>query len=120
MGSDLALLTIGDDDVLYRRILRWHIKDHGTVSSAAFKDRKGRPDGIELARLTTAEECAARPGKPGFGVIALAARVPRRLDLAVRHDPLPDNYAHALIEGENTQRKCEMLARAAAILLSIR
>ena len=121
MSWDVEVLPVEDAELLYRRILNWHIKSDGSISSAAFKDRKGRPDNsisVELASLTTPQECAARPGRPGFSVISLTAREPRSLDLTVRHDPLPDNYAHALIEGENSQSKCEKLARAAIICLT--
>jgi hypothetical protein len=110
---------IGGDDELYRRLAPGHLNPDGTVNSAAFKVR-GRPDpriSVDLARLTTPEEVLARASRPGFGLGVLAARVPRSLGFTVRPDPLPDNLAHALIEGENDRAKCRLLARATRVLV---
>jgi hypothetical protein len=42
--------------------------------------------------------------------------VPRSLGLEVRHDPLPDNPAHALIAGPNTEAISHALASQVALL----
>jgi hypothetical protein len=97
-----GLEQIADDDLLYRRLAPFHIKPDGSVSSAAFKLR-GRPDpgvSVDLARLTTPQATLARAPRPGFGLGVPVAGGPRALNLTVHHDPLPDNPAHAMIEGQ--------------------
>lgn len=124
MADPPQVFSIGDDEELYRRIVSFHLYPDGTINSAAFKLRSGKPDphlSVELARLTTPQECAQRPGRPGFGVAALRAQVPRSLGLRVRHDPCPPqdptNDAHALIEGNTSKENCRRLAAAASVLI---
>ena len=71
----------------------------------------GEPDpepSVDLARLTTLDECQAR--RPGCGIGKIEARVPLDLGFAVLHRPLPDNPAHAVLRGENTRGRCAALA----------
>ena len=113
---------IADDDELYRRLAPGHVDPDGSVNSAAFKVR-GRPDlhiSVDLARLTTPEVALARAPRSGFGLGVLVARVPRSLGFSVRRDPLTDNGAHALIEGNNDKVKCRLLARATRVLVAPR
>jgi hypothetical protein len=109
----IDVVEIDDDDELYRRIVHYFVLDDGRISSSAFKDRRGKPDrsiSVDLARLTTPEACLARAPNPSFQLGVLVAGGPRSLGFEVRHDPLPDNAAHALIEGQNTPEKCRRLA----------
>ena len=108
---------IQDDDELYRRLAPEHVNPDGAVNSAAFKRRKEYDPSIsvDLARLTTPQETLA--SRPHFGVGILVAGVPRRLGFAVRHDPLPDNPAHSLIEGDNNREKSRLLAEAMTVLI---
>jgi hypothetical protein len=97
----------------------WFGPDGSTVLSHAFKLR-GKPDpniSVDLARLTTPEETAARGPKPGFGVGRLVAGEVRALGLAVRHDPIEGNPANALIEGAMTRLHCHLLAQATTVVL---
>jgi len=89
-------VEITRDDALYRRLSPDHVKD-GTVVSNAY-NRRGKPDpeiSVGLARQITPE--AMLRERPDFGVGLLPAHVPLDLGLVVRHDPLPDWPAHALI-----------------------
>ena len=117
----MDVVEIDNDDQLYRRlIIRDHINPDGSVNSAAFKGRNWKPDphiSVDLAKLTTPEKCLAYPGRPGFSVGMLVARVPRSLGFTVRHAPEPDNYAHSLIEGNNERKKCRLLAEATTVIL---
>ncbi len=108
---------IEDDDELYRRLAPEHVNPDGTVNSAAFKRRKEYDPSIsvDLARLTTPQDALA--ARPHMGVGVLIAAVPRDLGFVVRHDPLPDNAAHALIEGENNREKSRRLAEATVVLI---
>jgi hypothetical protein len=100
------LVGVRDDDRLYRRLAPGWVKPDGTVASVAYT-RNSRPDpevSVDLARLSTAQETAARAGRPGFGVGELVAGFPRALGLTVRHAPAEGNPAHSLIEATRRSR----------------
>ncbi|MBI2940710.1 MAG: hypothetical protein HYY04_09770 [Chloroflexi bacterium] len=44
------------------------------------------------------------------------ARHPRSLEFEVNHAPSEGNYAHTLIEGENTMVKCQLLAEGTTVV----
>lgn len=107
---------IAPDDELYRRLAPGHL---GTLTRLVYMCN-GQPEGeisVDLARLTTPEESVRRARKPSGGLGVLAARAPLDLGFAVRHDPLPENFSHTLIVGENTRQKCYLLAEATRILI---
>jgi hypothetical protein len=125
-GED-GLITIEDDDALYRRLAPpFHFKPDGTVSSRAYWRRREvegkkieEPDpeiSVDLAKLTTQQESLAR-GRPGFGLGELKAHIPRSLGLPPIYRPLPDNSAHCQCEGENTKEKCYKLAEATEVII---
>ncbi|MEW6493156.1 MAG: hypothetical protein AB1589_11705 [Cyanobacteriota bacterium] len=123
MSEEIAdLEEIAERDELYRRLSkRSHIKKNGKVSSAAFKRNKQPENSIsvDLARLTTPQESLARVGeerKAEFVLGILVAEYPRSIGFCVRHDPLPGNCAHSLIEGQNDGEKCNLLAEATTLL----
>lgn len=119
MTTPPRIVPVEGDDELYRRIVSFHLYDDGTVNPAAFRLR-GKPDpslSVEHAKLTTARECADRPGRPGFGVAALKASVPLALGLKVQHAPEPGNYAHALIEGNDNKANTHRLALASRVII---
>jgi hypothetical protein len=114
------LVAVADADELYRRIVHYFVLDDGRVSSAAFKDRRGKPDpsiSVDIARLTTPEACLAHAPNASFRLGGLLAAAPRALGFDVRHDPEPDNYSHALILGDNSAAKCRRLAEQTRLLL---
>jgi len=111
----MELLTIDDTDFLLRRVPFTdprYIKDDGTISSFAFKPRKGE-DGlsVDIERLTAYEASILNRGK--FRLYRLEARIPRQLGLECVHDPQPGNDAHALIKGTFTSSISRQLARQA-------
>lgn len=117
---------ITDGDELYRRLSWAQVNPDGTVNSSAFKTPSslrgilGEYDpsiSVELARLTTIDDVLHRAPKPGGGVGVLVVRDPRRLGFNVRHDPLPDNYSHSAIEGENNRAKSRRLAEMTRLLV---
>ncbi|WP_341733689.1 hypothetical protein [Microcoleus sp. EPA2] len=113
------LEEIADNDILYRRIPNVHLYEDGTVKSVAFQVR-GKPDNsisVELARLTTPQESLAFAKNPDTTKVGvLVAGYARSLGFIIRHDPLQDNPAHCLMEGENNKVKCKLLAEATTIL----
>ena len=118
----VELEEIADQDKLYRRLSKVsHVKSNGKVSSAAFKRNK-KPDNeisVDLAKLTTPQESLAQVGedrKDKFILGVLVAAYPRSIGFCVRHNPLPGNYAHSLIEGQNDGEKCSLLAEATTLL----
>jgi hypothetical protein len=97
------------------------VNPDGTVNSAAFKLR-GQPDpsiSVDLARRTTTAATLARASRSGFGLGTLTAGEPRSLGLGVRHDPLPENLAHTLIEGQRPGDKqtARRLARMTRLII---
>lgn len=109
-------INITEDDELYRRISIHpsHWKNATTVSSAAFRLKKGE-DGIsvDLARLTTPEKSVLNREK--YRLAVLKASVPMSEGLSCVHDPLEDgtNDAHSLIVGNINKGVSRTLARAA-------
>jgi len=110
--------NILDDDRLYRRLAPMHMNNDGSVNSGAFKVKRDYDQSIsvDLARLTTPEATMGAETRPGFRIGALVARIPRALGFVVRHDPVPEDRAHSLIEGENNKNKSRELARAMTVL----
>lgn len=125
---------ISDDDELYRRLARNHIKPDGTVSKTAFmrnSDPEGRrkepdPDiSVDLARLTTPQQSLAVAKRPTQGIGVLQAALPRSLGLRVVHVPDVDtgNRAHSSILGNRGDRaleNCQALAEALSQNILIR
>ncbi|MGH2352505.1 MAG: hypothetical protein ACRDI2_12160 [Chloroflexota bacterium] len=110
---------IADHDHVYRRLTPHHLRPDGTVNSYAFM-LYGEPDphlSVDLAKLTTPQEAASRGRRPGTGVGSFTAAVPRSVGLTVKHDPLPENVAHSLIEGATSKEQCRRLAEAVAIVI---
>jgi hypothetical protein len=112
-------LEIADDDQLYRRLALAQVNPDGSVNSGAYKLR-GKPDSnisVDLARLSTPEESRARSPRAEDGLGMLVAGPVRALGFLVRHDPLPDNNAHSLIEGPNDRVKSRLLAEMTVLLV---
>lgn len=109
-----------NEDGLFRRVLPFHIKPGGEVSSSAYMTQRKKPDhelSLDLERLATPRQTQSRDGKNGFAVGRFTAQLPRSIDLDVRHDPLPTNDAHCLAAGENTFEKCRILADGTKVVL---
>ena len=115
-----APLQIDNDDILYRRLVSFHIDPDGSVNSAAYKTR-GKPDksiSVQLARLwQNPNDAIACGGMPGLGLGELKTRVPRGLSLEVRHAPTSGDPSHTLCEGENSKPKCRLLAEETFVLI---
>lgn len=123
MASDpLPLVRVEDTedtDELYRRIVDHQIDPEGKVNSSAFKTGKTYDCeiSVEIARLTTLDECLHRPPRRIYGIAGVRAIIPRRLGFTVRHIPLPEVYCHAQIKGENNRTKSKQLAEQMIVLV---
>jgi hypothetical protein len=116
---------VGIEDNLYRRIVPDNVTN-GELNAGAFSLRSGEDAlSVDIARLTSAEECLARAGRPDVGIAVLGVGDVVALGLIVEHDPvvgdsssgIPDNYAHARITGDNSRAIRGKLAKAAVILV---
>ena len=119
------LEEIRPDDDLFRRIVPDNVT-HGELNAGAFSLRPGEDSlSVDIARLTSPEECLARAGRPDVGLAVISVGSVGALGLSVEHDPIPDdpdagftvNYAHARITGENSRAIRSKLARTAVILV---
>ncbi len=50
---------------------------------------------------------------PRYSLVSLLARIPRSLELAVVHVPIPGNNAHAEVQGHKSGAKARALQKAA-------
>jgi hypothetical protein len=110
------LVVISDGDFVYRRVKRsnppswapYRVEGDGNVVflAAAFNDKGNRPS-VDLARLLDFDPHRSRGGDIDKGVVALLVRDVRAIpgpeddfaaEIDVKHDPRPENPAHAQIE----------------------
>lgn len=101
------------DDKLLRRVLPYHVKDDGSVSSAAFMTKSRKPDpacSVFLERLPSSYEDAGKNRLPNQQLARFAASVTMELDLAVTHVPVMGLPSHCEINIE-TKQQCRELAR---------
>ena len=116
-------VTIGDSDLLYRRLFYTNVnaphskRRAGEVNSTAYieYDDPLQRISVELAKLTTLEDCMSR-GEPGQGVGVLRVGDVRALGLRVEHTPEDgDTEAHCDIlpgEGKTIESPdCKNLSR---------
>lgn len=99
------MTDIPDEVDLYRRIHPNHVKDDGSISSAAFKDHEMSCDD---SRHCCASDTAGR-GKC-IGVANFQAGMARSLDQTVEADPELDNAAHCIVRGNKNRAVAKRFA----------
>ena len=113
-------IEILSEDRLLRRVQFLDpnfVKEDGTPASSSFTLRRLEDgtfeDGLstELEKLTTYP--AAIQDVARFRLYALTAEFIQSLDLKCEHDPLPENFAHALIKGNINRKIARKLAQQA-------
>jgi hypothetical protein len=112
-------VEIADDDELYRRLAPDQVYPDGmTVRRNAFRVNTGYPRqiSVDLKRLTTSP-ADARRSRLTFGLGVLRVADVHALGFAVWHDPLPDNPAHCLLEGDNSRETADKLAQMTTIVI---
>lgn len=114
-------LSIGNADILWRRIARSQIvQDHNLgqlrPSSAAFEDS---PDGSpmsaiweKLHRELGLTESDALKGHQGFGLASFYVALARELGQGIQRDPLPESPAHVLVFGHKPKSFRRKLAQS--------
>lgn len=112
------MIEVKDEEYILRRIVIHpsHIKEDGSISSAAFRLNKNDIDGlsINIKHLTTYQLTVVNSKK--YRVAELKAAIPRSLELDVIHDPVEGNDAHGLITGSITKSKSRQLSRNAVFI----
>lgn len=104
---------VGIDDKLLRRVLPYHVKDDGAVSSAAFMTRSRKPDpacSVFLERMSSAYDDAGTNRLPNQQLARFAAFVAIDMQLTVTHVPTIELPSHCQITIE-TKQQCRQLAR---------
>ena len=109
-------VEIEDNDQLLRRVIYVdpnHIKPDGTPTSFAFKLRRNEESlSVDVERLVESYDKSVADKKK-FRLFRLQVSDVNLLGLQCQHDPLPDNYAHALISGKFTNSMSGKLAKLA-------
>lgn len=108
-------VVIEPDDQLLRRVPFLNpdfIKPDGTPASSAFTPDKNE-DGlsVDIEKLTTPEKSII--SVQIFRLFSLRASMTTELGFENVHDPITDNYAHALIKGKFTRSISRKLAQSA-------
>jgi hypothetical protein len=93
-------LTIGDNEVLWRRILpewiEWEADGTTRPRSYGFMDRTSSAElSVHIATLTNQD--IALQGFPNDSLAAIRAGHPRSLGYAIVRDPTDDDPSHALV-----------------------
>ena len=112
MHKENKVIEIEGKDRLLRRVYYRdpnYIKEDMTVTSFAFKLRKGEEGlSVDIERLTSYEKSIVDVEK--YRLFAVSAKDVRSIGVDCLHKPiLPDNYAHAEIVGSELCRKLTVL-----------
>lgn len=104
--------SISDDSALWRRISpKWIVPDESgsgyRISSQAFQNHPAD----ESMSVHLAEEMArnglsasdAVKAFPGYSLVSITAGLARECSQRVARDPLPDDPAHAVVDGKKTK-----------------
>lgn len=121
--------TVGDDEVLWRRIYPDWIERDGAgrvrARSMAFLDRKSGEISVHRSHLTT--EAFVLRQHPNHGIVALQAKVPRTNGYAVADDPIENepgvdnDPSHALMipPADAGSKRIKSLAKQLALAATI-
>lgn len=103
--------TIENNDWLLRRIPNKpdYIKPDNSIASFAFKSRDNDGLSVNIERFTTYAQTVL--DRQLFSLCKITTEYIRSISLDAIHDPLDDNYAHALIVGKITNSKASLMAQ---------
>lgn len=109
--------SIGDDEILYRRINPDWMRD-GALTSQAFQNYPGH-DAFSIhidGKLGDMEASDLLDDFPGYKLALFKAGDARALDQGVTHVPEPDDPSHGHVNGKKSKPTKRNLARIAQIL----
>jgi hypothetical protein len=95
----MELKKIADSENVWRRVFLNHIKRDGTLNSRAFKPRatdEGKLS-VDVQSMTTYDQSIKNEEK--HALYSLPVKFVHENCFDCYHNPIPDNKAHALIEG---------------------
>ena len=120
--SDWHVEEIPDEDRLYRRVHKVHVRSDG-IEPGAFKayPKGSNRMSVDWEKYSTPEESLARMGKPLENALVhlIAGEVRLLSSLAVKHTPKPENRSHSDVVGENTNRVRMELARICILVIPL-
>lgn len=115
MSCNNTIIKIENEHNLLRRFIHpnppnfTYLKDDGTICSTCFQLRSGEQGlSVDIEHLTTYEKSIIDRKK--YRLLSINAGKVNQLELSTKHDPLPENYAHALIKGNIDKKKSRKLA----------
>ena len=114
----VEIIEIKNEDRLLRRAFYKdpsYVRDDMTVTSFAFKLRKGEEGlSVDIERLTTYEKSITDAER--FRLFAITANDVRSVGADCIHKPVEDNYAHAEILGTNLNKTSSQLAKLSVFI----
>jgi hypothetical protein len=112
------IIEIKEDDRLLRRAIFTdpnHVREDMTVTSFAFKLRKGEEGlSVDIEKLTTFEQSIINIER--YRLFAVLVKDVRSVGLDCYHKPIEGNYAHAEIVGNNSNSVRSQLAKSAVYI----
>ena len=106
----ISRTRLSDDELLWRRIHRDHVRSDGRVSSAAFS---GDEMSVDVASIQLDMSITL---SGGAGVGEIKTETAHKLGQDVVSDPLPGEPAHALVIGHKTRSVRRALRDAARFI----
>lgn len=116
--EDRVVKILDEDRLLRRAFFRdpSYVRDDMTVTSFAFKLRKGEEGlSVDIEKLTSYEKSIVDTER--FRLFAVSAKDIRSIDLDCAHKPIPGNYAHAEISRTNFNNKKSSLLSKLAVYI---
>ncbi len=113
---DNGVKVIPDKDFLFLRIHKNHVFDNDKIMPIAFRNHEGGMS-TDWSEYSTSEESRQRVRSNGkdpnnYGIVTLQVGSVRNIEnQAVIHSPLPDNYSHADVTGEKSDKARLFLMR---------
>ena len=89
--------TLDGEELLWRRVHKYHLLENGKVSSAAFS---GDEMSVDVASVQIE---MSKTLVDSVGVAEFEARIAQALNQETIADPIPENPAHALVIGKKTK-----------------
>ena len=121
--TEWPIEEVPDDDALYRRANRVHVRGDG-IEPGAFKayPRGSERMSVDWERYSSPEESVGRMGNAENNALVklIAGQVRSELGLQVNHRPLPENRSHSEVLGKNTEGMRVKLSRLCILVIPLK